>query len=215
MHSILGYSASELIHNDPSLASAALIHRVKAIRSIKKRLSESGRGEMTFEESNAMIASCFALTFQSTKLDDGLAEYMTFIRGIAIVGMQMGFRGIKPVFPTLFDDNQNEVLQPYMEDLPLIQRGLADAAAASLQGLRPLCTTHLELEYIQKLEEIVEQLYIDSFEGKLNNLYVILTKTAVLTMVFVQLTKLAQSSMVGGCFCRTTYSRSCLIWITR
>lgn len=186
MHSILGYSASELIQTDPSLANAALTHRVKAIRSIKKRLSESGRGEMTYEESNAMVASCFALTFQSTKLDDGLAEYMTFIRGIAIVAMQMGFRGIKPVFPTLFEDNQNEILQPYMEDLPLIQRGLADAAAASIQGLRPLCTTPLELEYLQKLQEIVEQLYINSFEGKNPHVYLISTTTVLTIPISLQ-----------------------------
>lgn len=166
MHAILGYSASELIHSDPSLVTAAMNHRIKAIRAIKKRLSEASKTDTNYEEANALVATCFALTFQSVLLDDGLAEYMTFIRGILIVAMQMAFRGIKPVFPTLFESEQNAILAPFMEDLPLIQKGQADAAVEAIRNLRPLCSLQVEIEYQQELQAIAETLYINSFDGE-------------------------------------------------
>jgi hypothetical protein len=73
MHAILGYAASDLMQNDPGLLPAAIDHRVKAIRAIKKTLSDVPRAD-TFEEGNAMMATCFALTFQSVFLNDGMAE---------------------------------------------------------------------------------------------------------------------------------------------
>ncbi|KAF5963477.1 UPC2-like protein [Fusarium coicis] len=65
MHAILGFSASELMRNDASIVSSAMNHRIKAIRAIKKRLAETARSSMDYEEANAMVATCYALTFQS------------------------------------------------------------------------------------------------------------------------------------------------------
>lgn len=89
MHAILGLSASDLmVQEDPSLVTFAMTHRLKAIKAIKKALSETPKTN-TFEEGNALMATCFALTFQSVLLDDGMAEYMTFCRGIVLVAIQM------------------------------------------------------------------------------------------------------------------------------
>lgn len=165
MHAILGFAASELIPTDNSLVSAAMNHRVKAIRAIKKRLTETSRGNTSYEEANALIATCFALTFQSVSLDDGLAEYMTFIRGIVIVTMQMMFRGIKPIFNNLNEDDQDATLAPFMEGLPLIERSWADAATEAITNLRPLCVETVEVEYAEKLLEVTKKLYVNSFDG--------------------------------------------------
>ena len=70
MHSILGLAASELIASDPSLAEAAMVHRLKSIQAIKRKLAASDSG-ITYAEGNALIATCFALTFQSVILEDG------------------------------------------------------------------------------------------------------------------------------------------------
>ncbi|KAG8418730.1 hypothetical protein J3459_011578 [Metarhizium acridum] len=165
MHAILGFAASELVPTDSSFVQAAMNHRIKAIKAIKKRLSESARGQTSYEEANALVATCFALTFQSVCLEDGLAEYMTFIRGILIVGMQMMFKGIKPIFEQLFEDRQDEVMEPYLRDLPLIQRGWADAAGEAISNLRPLCVEPVEVEYCQQLLGIAEKLNVNSFDA--------------------------------------------------
>ncbi|RGP66393.1 hypothetical protein FSPOR_6771 [Fusarium sporotrichioides] len=165
MHAILGFSASELTRNDPSILSSAMNHRIKAIRAIKKRLAETTKSSMNYEEANAMVATCYALTFQSVSLEDGLAEYLTFIRGIMIVGMQMVFRGIKPIFENMFEQDQDALLEPLMQGLPLIPKGYTDSAMEALTNLRPLCAEGVELEYHQHLMTMVEKLYINSWDA--------------------------------------------------
>lgn len=165
MHALLGFAASQLIETDPSVVQAAMTHRVKAIRAIKKRLSETAKVSVTYEEANAMVATCFALTFQSVSLEDGLPEFMTFIRGIMIVGMQMMFRGIRPIFENMIEADREKILAPVMEGLPLIQKGWADAAMEALTNLKPLCTGHVEAEYLQLLVDIVTMLYVNSWDG--------------------------------------------------
>ncbi|KAH8177968.1 fungal zn(2)-Cys(6) binuclear cluster domain-containing protein [Sarocladium implicatum] len=165
MHAILGFAASELLSTDPTLVTAAMAHRVKAIKAIKKRLAEASKMNTSYEEANALVATCFALTFQSVSLDDGLAEYLTFIRGIVIVAMQMMFRNIRPMFDNLMGSEQEAALAPVMEGLPLIQKGWADMAAEAINGLRPLCMEQVELDYHQKLTNIVDKLYVNSFDA--------------------------------------------------
>ncbi|KAL7821604.1 hypothetical protein V8C44DRAFT_315154 [Trichoderma aethiopicum] len=165
MHAILGYAASELMHTDSSLAPVAMGHRIKAVKAIKKRLMETSKMDTTYEEANALVATCFALTFQSVSLEDGLAEYMTFIRGIVIVGMQMMFKSIKPLFSNLFETNNDDVLAPYMEGLPLIQRGWAEAAIEAITNLGPLCTRQVEIEYHEHLMTVSSRLLTNSFEA--------------------------------------------------
>jgi hypothetical protein len=165
MHAILGFSASELMRNDPSLLSSAMNHRIKAIRAIKKRLGETAKSSMDYEEANAMVATCYALTFQSVSLEDGLAEYLTFIRGIMIVGMQMMFRGIKPIFGNTMEPEQDALLEPLMQGLPLIQKGYTDSAVEALTNLKPLCKEDVEVEYHQHLMTIVEKFYVNSWDA--------------------------------------------------
>lgn len=178
MHAILGFAASELLRTDSSLLAAAMNHRVRAVKSIKKRLADASKATTSPEETNALIATCFALTFQSVSLDDGLAEYMTFIRGIVIVGMQMMFRGIKPVFSTLFEEKQDELLEPLMQSLPLIRKGWTDAALEAVNGLKPLCVEPVEIEYQEKLLDIVQKLYVNSWTGRFASLRDLCTSCA-------------------------------------
>ncbi|KAH6900168.1 hypothetical protein B0T10DRAFT_17785 [Thelonectria olida] len=165
MHAILGFAASQLIRSDPNVISPAMGHRVKAIKAIKKRLAETSKTSISYEEANAMIATCYALTFQSVSLDDGLAEYMTFIRGIMIVGMQMMFRGIKPIFENMEEKDSDAILEPFMSNLPLIQKAWADSALEAVMNLKPLCLEQVEISYQEALVEIVQTLYVNSWDA--------------------------------------------------
>jgi len=171
MHAILGYSASELMAtSDPSLAEAAMSHRYKAVKAIKKALtppptspaatvagnttppsSSSNNNTATnnnsnnrtfdetmFEEGNALMATCFALTYQSVLLEDGMTEFMTFIRGIMIVAISMYCRGATLLFGPLLGDRQTQLLEPHMKGLDLIDAGFAARAVAAVEGLRGL-----------------------------------------------------------------------------
>jgi hypothetical protein len=166
MHAILGFAASDLMRQDPSLVSSAMGHRVKAIKAIKRSLSEMPKASSTYEEANALVATCFALTFQSVMLDDGLAEFMTFIRGILIVGMQMWMKGLKPIFANMIAQDSQSLLAPFMEALPLIQKEWTDGAVAAIEALRPLCQDPVEIEYHELILDMAQNLYVSSFGGK-------------------------------------------------
>ncbi|KAH7366861.1 C6 zinc finger protein [Plectosphaerella cucumerina] len=167
MHAILGLAACDLAEQEqePFLLQLAMGHRVKAIRAIKKALAEMPRRSVTHEEANALIATCFALTFQSVAFDDGMAEFMTFIRGIIIVGMQMWMRGFRPMFANLVGSDASAILRPYMADLPLIDQTWADMATAAVEGLRALCRSSVEIEYHGMLMDIVMALRTSSWSA--------------------------------------------------
>lgn len=127
--------------------------------------ASAATGTSSAEEANAMIATCFALTFQSVTFADGMAEYMAFLRGIIIVAMQMCFKGIRPMFVNLLGEESNAVLGPFMADLPVVRRDWVDDAVAAVAGLAPLCRDEVEVEYQQLLMEMVQLLYTSSWDG--------------------------------------------------
>ena len=166
MHAILGLAASDLsVQKDPSLVAFAMNHRLKAIKAIKKTLSDVPRAD-TFEEGNAMMATCFALTFQSVLLDDGMVEYMTFIRGIVIVAIQMYLKGADLLFGQFLGDKQTEALRPILEKVPLIEHVWAADAVAAIEGLGPLCVNPMETQYHERILDMAKQLQVSSFLGK-------------------------------------------------
>lgn len=162
MHAILGLAASDLMIRDPSLVTFAMAHRLKAIKAIKKTLTDVPKTN-TFEEGNALLATCYALTFQSVMLDDGMAEFMTFCRGIVIVAIQMYCKGAKFIFSNFLGDDQMVQLRPVMEAIPPIQKDWTDMAVANIAALEPLCKQQVEVEYHQLLTNIANALYTSSF----------------------------------------------------
>ncbi|KAI0874840.1 hypothetical protein GGS24DRAFT_457940 [Hypoxylon argillaceum] len=162
MHAILGLAASDLMVQDPSLVTFAMAHRWKAIKAIKKTLTNVPKAN-AFEEGNALLATCYALTYQSVMLDDGMSEFMTFCRGIVIVAIQMYCKGAKFMFSNFLGDAQLVLLQPLLDSVPLIRKEWIDMAVASIAALEPLCTQHVETEYHQLIASTANALYSSSF----------------------------------------------------
>ncbi|KAK7948255.1 uncharacterized protein PG986_009141 [Apiospora aurea] len=165
MHAMLGLAASDLLGKDPSLLPFAMAHRVKAIRAIKKTLDDVPKSSDTFEEGNALMATCFALTFQSVLLEDGMAEFMTFCRGVVLVAIQMYCKGTSFLFTNWVGKDEMALLQPLMETVPPIRQDWVDAAIGSVRALEPLCVHPVETEYYVLLVEMVEALYTSPFRG--------------------------------------------------
>ncbi|KAI1816393.1 C6 zinc finger protein [Poronia punctata] len=164
MHAILGLAASDLMIQDPSLVTFAMAHRLKAIKAIKKTLTNVPKtSDDTFEEGNALLATCFALTFQSVMLDDGMAEFMTFCRGIVIVAIQMYCKGAKFIFSNFLGEGRVNELQPLMDAIPPIRQSWTDMAVANIAALRPLCEMQVEVEYLGLLTDVAQALYTSSF----------------------------------------------------
>ncbi|KAI0882488.1 uncharacterized protein GGS22DRAFT_45126 [Annulohypoxylon maeteangense] len=162
MHAILGLAASDLMQNDSSLLTFAMMHRLKAIKAIKKTLNEVPKSN-SFEEGNALVATCFALTFQSVILDDGMTEFMTFVRGIVLVSMQMLTKGTRPLFTNLNQSDPQKLLKPIIQAIPPIRTSFILSAAQSIHALEPLCQHELEIEYRRYLIGIANALPTSSY----------------------------------------------------
>lgn len=167
---MLALSASELAEKDPNpitsqeLSCTAISHRVTAISRLNAAITA---GLANFEQGNAMLATCFSLLFQSVLLEDGLLEYMTFIRGATTVGYQMGIKQQRILFEKLFD--QAEIPEPVdnlMMAAPLVHPKLVRKALDSLERVEPLCQHPVEIEVYRMLYEIARSLITSSRDGK-------------------------------------------------
>jgi hypothetical protein len=163
---MLALSASELACSTdptPEMNSTALTHRVKSISSLNRAVA---RGITCYQEGNAMLATCFSLLFQSCLLDDGLNEYMMFIRGMISIGFNMGGRRMQFIFTRLFDQEQLEQVDPLMKSAPLIQADVVGAANRSFENFAPLCIRKVELDVYKVLSGIARALITSSRDGK-------------------------------------------------
>lgn len=162
---MLALSASDIAEHNPSPASpelecVAMSHRIKAIASLNDAI---GKPLESIEQGNAMIATCFSLLFQSTLIDDGLVEYMTFIRGVLVVSMHMGQKNIGFLFEHMFD--QAQVVASELTDSPLIDPELAGRACRSLEQLSPLVKNPREVEFYGYLLSTARALFTSSQDG--------------------------------------------------
>ncbi|KIN03092.1 hypothetical protein OIDMADRAFT_160662 [Oidiodendron maius Zn] len=166
LHAMLALSASDIeaasSQHSPELAQSAIFHRVLAIKSLNRALPT---GLQTFEEGNALLATSFILLYQSTLMDEGLYEYLTFVRGCVLVPLQMGCRGLKFLFENLLSDDEIEKTRPYMQAMPAIDVRFVDAAYASLENFGPLCEREAEKKMHGYLLEIVRSFYLSSCDA--------------------------------------------------
>jgi hypothetical protein len=140
----------------------AITHRVKAISSLNQAISS---GINSFEQGNAMLATCFILLFQSTMIADGLVEYMTFIRGTIAVGTSMGMKRMKFFFHELWENSGVEALEADLQQTPLIDGDLALSACRSIEKLAGLCRSKGEIQMYGSLLKTARALITSSRDG--------------------------------------------------
>jgi hypothetical protein len=166
---MLALSASDLAfgkENTPDgsqLAAVALGHRVKAISALNCAITV---GLDRFEQANAMLATCFALLFQSTLINDGLIEYMTFFRGTIALSIQMGVRRMKFLFQNLFGGQSFQQIEGAISSAPLIKPEVVAACCRSFERFAHLCRSNIETEVYTILYGIAQSLRTSSRDGK-------------------------------------------------
>lgn len=127
MHAILGLGASHLNRMTPTPAyeKEALIHRGHAINGLNVCMAKSAH---VYGEADAMLATCYALTFQSSYMADGLSDFVIFVRGCALATTKIRDENAPTAF-NLAPDRHHEFVRPRLHNLPKvnpihIQQGL-------------------------------------------------------------------------------------------
>ncbi len=135
MHAILALAASHLeAKTGVVLTSSAMYHRVLAIKGSNEAMSKTRR---TGSDGDALLASSYLLTFQSTFMEDGMSEFFLFIRGCTLITNQLKAENIPMAF-FLSEDNHFQTMEKVLSHaLPVIDPLLIEGAAKSLAALEP------------------------------------------------------------------------------
>ncbi|KAH9876083.1 hypothetical protein J1614_003962 [Plenodomus biglobosus] len=106
IHSILALAASHLdAVSNSSVAEQAIQHRIIAVKSLNEALSAPPKTQC---ERDARMAAALALAFQSSHLQDGMAEFLLMIRGCNIIASDEAW------------DEQTSAFNPFHEDAHLL-----------------------------------------------------------------------------------------------
>src|SRR5277367_1696803 len=113
MSAILGLGASHLtrVEAGSDYNTQAIIHRGRAIEGLNRALANPNR---SVRESDVMLAACYALTFQASYMGDGLIDFITMVRGCALVSRRIVEEGVPTAF-NMRDHIQLRVANPNLD----------------------------------------------------------------------------------------------------
>ncbi|KEF56275.1 uncharacterized protein A1O9_07856 [Exophiala aquamarina CBS 119918] len=151
MHALLGlgaFSLGALFPEHKGYNRDALDHRLYAIRGLNSAISNSCRES---DDSSAILASCYALTFQSIYLADGMTDFIIFVRGCYLATNTLRGDGQLIALPAQHLDivapKLGHMLKPNIREL---QKGLAD-----LVKISNLLETPFEHEFYSGVKEVL------------------------------------------------------------
>lgn len=163
MHAILAVAASHLeLITGQDLRSTAIHHRILAIKGSNAAISQTKR---TGSDGDALLGACYALTFQSAYMADGLGEFFQMVRGCSLLSWQLKSESLPMAF-FLDDKGHFCFMQDKLAGLPFIHRELVDGAERSLTALPILFDRPGHVIFYQSLLSVVEVLKTSSLKGR-------------------------------------------------
>lgn len=169
MNAILALGASHLSRVNPGqdYTTQAIVHRGQAIEGLNNALNKTNR---TYGESDAMLAACYALTFQASYMSDGMVDFITMVRGCALVSHQVMQEGS----PTAFDikgDVQLRMMNPRLDQLPTLDHDIVVAGSDALTQMQHLPATSMERQFHAALSNVMLALQQSSRTGYINFMF--------------------------------------------
>jgi hypothetical protein len=163
MHAMLALGASHLDRISPVAehSTNAIVHRGHAMAGLSRALVKP---EREYGESDAMVATCYALTFQSTYMSDGLLDFITMVRGCALITGKIREDGSPTAF-NLQPDWHFKLMEPKLRDLPVVHQPLLHGGLVALEEVRPLLVTVTDYQFHGALTKVVHGLSRSSREG--------------------------------------------------
>ncbi|RFU28797.1 hypothetical protein B7463_g7532, partial [Scytalidium lignicola] len=169
MHAILAMAASHLeLCTGVDFRSVAIHHRILAIKGSNTALSQPRtRGS----DNDALLAACYALTFQSSYMSDGLAEFFQMVRGCHVLSYQFKSEKLPMVF-TLTETDHFQFMEQRLLDLPFISPELVDGAEKSLRCLPPLFNLPVHMDFYQHLTAAISAAKLSSLSAYFKFIYI-------------------------------------------
>ena len=162
MHAILSLGASHLGRvTGTDYRKESLTHRGLAIAGLNQALSQKAQN---YGDGDAMVAACYALTFQASYMGDGLSDFITMVRGCALTTGKVKEEEAPTAF-NLQPDWHYNVMAPRLQNLPQVNPILLEDGVDSLDMIRPYMATELDNNFHQALVNVVTSLLTSPQSG--------------------------------------------------
>ncbi|KAH7401663.1 hypothetical protein BKA66DRAFT_112360 [Pyrenochaeta sp. MPI-SDFR-AT-0127] len=159
IHSILALAASHLdAVSNSGVAEQAIQHRILAVKSLNEALSVPPK---TRCERDARMAAALALAFQSSHLQDGMAEFLTMVRGCNLIAGDEALMNPDSAFHAFREDGHLQTMRSRIgtSQLNCVNREDLDHAAMSLRDVEVLNMSDWERMYWEILVRTVDNAY--------------------------------------------------------
>ena len=169
MNAILALGASHLSRIAPGqdYTTYAVVHRGRAIEGLNKALSKINTA---FGNSDAMLATCYALTFQAYYMGDGLLDFVTMVRGCALVTEKIKSEGSTTAF-NLDREMHLRLMNPQLDQLPILDPVVLDGAITSLVEVQQLMENHVDQCFHKAMLNVIVSLQRSSRCGYFSSMY--------------------------------------------
>jgi hypothetical protein len=169
MNAILALGASHLTRVAPGedYTTQAIVHRGHAIEGLNKALNKTDR---TYGESDAMLAACYALTFQASHMGDGMIDFITMVRGCALVTEKVKQEGSTTAF-NIERDAHLCIMGPSLGDLPEVDCDIVAGGISCLTQIQHLLDTYTEHHFHSALLNVLLSLQQSPQAGYINFMY--------------------------------------------
>lgn len=157
MDAMLGLAASHLAtKHGSSEANTGLYYRQAAVSGVRAALDRD-IAAMTTRESDALLASCYALTVQTSYLSDGMCDFITMLRGCGLVAHAVRQRSdLQSSVFTMDEGSHLNMMELVIHAAACPNMANQQAALVSLEILRPWCRTACQQRFLQSLTNVVE-----------------------------------------------------------
>ncbi|KAM3565923.1 hypothetical protein ARSEF4850_001072 [Beauveria asiatica] len=151
-HAVLGLGASHITrHTNADFNSQALQHRLVAIKQVNEQLSNPPSSQQALD---AILAALFCLITQASLIDDGLADYMTIIRGGHLIVIIIIGDMSKSVFPGFTIEGHNSMAATLTREDQRDDMTDMNDFEMSLRILEPLIQASYEHKYYGLMSQI-------------------------------------------------------------
>lgn len=167
MHAILCLGASHLsriTQNGAIYTPMAIAHRGKALKALGEALATSD--QCTRTELDLLLATTYALTFQSNYMEDGLVDFVVMVRGCTIITLRILniYKGSE-----MFDSLTTEAIYArVLPRLPLTtccDGEMLDICILTLEGIQPLLQTSSHMITYQAILNVYRGLQLSVRTG--------------------------------------------------
>lgn len=139
MHAVLALGATHyslITPHDPQYKVMAISHRGKALEKVSRALENIDT--CSASSLDAILATCYALTFQAYYMNDGMIDFAVMVRGCSLITghIQRRFKSSK-MFLLQTKEEVLQLVEPWLSEAPHPNREALSLCIRDIEELHP------------------------------------------------------------------------------